>query len=168
MIDAKQMQRLFEKLNDGLKNAGERGEIGIVGGAVMCLVYNSRASTRDVDAIFKPSQTIRALAESIGREEGLPKDWLNDAAKAYIQGDFTREEVLNLSHLNVWAPEPKYMLAMKCMSSRVDTSDGDDIRFLIQLLKLSKAQQVFEIIQGYYPKSQIEAKTQFFVEELFE
>lgn len=88
--------------------------------------------------------------------------------KTYVQGDFAREEVLNLSHLIVWAPEPKYMLAMKCISSRVDSSDGDDIRFLIQLLNLKKAKQVFDIIQGYYPKSQIEAKTQFFVEELFE
>lgn len=55
MIDAKQMQRLFEKLNSGLMDAGEKGEIGIVGGAVMCLVYKARHSTRDVDAIFKPS-----------------------------------------------------------------------------------------------------------------
>ena len=168
MIDTKQMKSLFEKLNDGLKLAGEKGEIGIVGGAVMCLVYNARESTRDVNAIFKPSQIIRTLAKSIGKAEGLPEDWLNDAAKAYIQGDFVREEVLSLSHLNVWAPEPKYMLAMKCISSRVDTSDGDDIRFLIKLLKLKNAQQVFKIIQGYYPKSQIAAKTQFFVEELLE
>lgn len=73
-----------------------------------------------------------------------------------------------LSHLNVWAPEPTYMFAMKCLSSRLDSSDGDDIKFLAKHLRLTEIKQAFEIIEKYYPKNQIGAKTQFFLEEIFE
>jgi hypothetical protein len=168
MLEKKQILELFIKLNDGLKVKNEKGEIGIVGGAVMCLVYNARASTRDIDAIFEPSRIIRDLAKKIAEEEGLSEDWINDAAKGYVLSNFLHEEVLNLSHLRVWAPEAKYMLAMKCISARIDTNDGADIRFLIKHLSLNEPSQVFEIIADYYPNNRIEPKTQFFIEELFE
>ena len=168
MLSADKMIHLFNKLNLHLKQQGEKGEIGIVGGAVMCLVYNARASTKDVDAVFEPTAMIRKLVAKISLEEGLPDDWLNDAAKAYIRPGFIQEDVISLSHLKVWAPDARYMLAMKCISARFDTSDGDDIKFLIKFIGLSSPQSVFEIIQDYYPKNQVESKTQFFIEELFD
>jgi hypothetical protein len=167
MLKREQIIKLFEDLNDRLAKDNSTAEIGIVGGAVMCLVFQSREATRDVDAIFQPAQLVRKLAAQIGEENELPLDWLNDAAKSYIHGDFERQDVLNLSNLRVWAPETKYMLAMKCISARWDTSDRDDVLFLIRFLKLKKAGQVFEIIQHFYPKRQIPPKTQFLIEELF-
>lgn len=134
----------------------------------MCLVYNARAATKDVDAIFRPSKVIRRLAQRIATEEGLPSDWLNDAAKAYLQEGFTREEVLSLAHLRVWAPDARYMLAMKCVSARWDSFDQDDVRFLIHHLNLKNAASVFELIENYYPKKVIPPKTQFFIEEIME
>lgn len=156
----------MEKLNLKLKQNNERGEIGLVGGAVMCLVYNLRASTKDVYAIFEPSAAIRRLSIELAEEEGLPLDWLNDGAKAYIGPRFQRQEVLNLSHLLVWAPEASYMLAMKCISARWDTADKDDVVFLVQFLNLKNKEEVFNIIELYYPSSQIPAKTRFFIEEI--
>lgn len=72
----------------------------------MCLVYNAREATRDIVAIFEATNVIRKLVIKIATEEHLPKDWLNDTAKAYISPGFNKEEVLELSHLRVWAPEP--------------------------------------------------------------
>jgi len=60
------------------------------------------------------------------------------------------------------------MLAMKCISARWDTSDRDDVNFLIHLLKLTKASEVFDIIERYYPKNLVPPKTQFFIEEILE
>lgn len=159
---------LLEMLNDGLREKGELGEIGLVGGAVMCLVYNAREATRDVDAIFEPASVLRALAEQIASVEGLAPDWLNDAAKGFLIPNFSRDEILTLSNLRVWAPEARYMLAMKCISARWDTSDRDDVIFLIKHLKLKAPREVFSIIEGYYPKNRIPSKTQFFIEEIFE
>lgn len=166
MLTSQEIIRLFEKLNAALADKGEIGEIGIVGGAVMCLVYNARKATKDVDAIFEPANVIRVLAAQIAEEEGLPVDWLNDGAKGYIQAGFSRQEVLNLTNLRVWAPEARYMLAMKCISARWDSNDRDDVIVLLKFLKIRKAAQVFKIIEGYYPKFSIPAKTKFFLEEI--
>jgi len=168
MLDSKTIHQLFYKLNSALEQEGEKGEVIIVGGAVMCLVFNARNSTRDVDAVFKPAQTIRKHVQKIGEEMGIALDWLNDAAKGFLMPNFERQTILELSHLCVWAPEPKYMLAMKCISARWDTSDKDDVYFLIRFLNLKTAEDVFKIIEGYYPKKKVPPKTQFFIEELFE
>lgn len=58
------------------------------------------------------------------------------------------------------------MLAMKCMSARVDTKDADDIRFLISFLGLKAPMEVFTIVEQFYPANRISIKTQLFVEEL--
>jgi len=157
----------FVALNEELRKEGQRGEIGIVGGAVMCLVFNARKATRDVDAIFEPSDVMRRAAARVGRDRGLPEDWLNDGAKGFLAEKFERRDVARLSNLLVWAPEARYMLAMKCISARWDTSDRDDVIFLIKHLHLQSATSVFDIIQEYYPKAQIPAKTQFFIEDVF-
>ena len=41
MLDSKTILKLFDALNEELRSAGVRGEIGICGGAVMCLVFNA-------------------------------------------------------------------------------------------------------------------------------
>jgi len=168
MLTSKQIRNLFEKLNGALADRREIGEVGIVGGAVMCLVYNARASTKDVDAVFEPAEIIRKLVRLIAEEEELSEDWLNDAAKGFIQPNFLKQEVLTLSNLRVWAPEAKYMLAMKCISARWDTSDKDDVIFLLKLLKIKKTAEVLDLLEGYYPKRLIPAKTKFFLEEILE
>jgi Nucleotidyltransferase of unknown function (DUF6036) len=168
MLNEQQIKQLFAELNAELRQLDEIGEVGIVGGAVMCLIYKSRAATRDVDAIFEPASLLRKLVAKIAIHHDLPEDWLNDAAKGFIRGPFDRQPVLELSHLRIWAPEGKYMLAMKCISARWDTSDRDDVIFLIGHLGLATAPEVFAIIEHFYPKNQIPPKTQFFIEEVFE
>jgi hypothetical protein len=168
MLGTNDILRLFELLNEELKASGSQGEIGIVGGAVMCLVFNARVSTKDVDAIFEPSALIRRLADKIAIAEGLRSDWLNDGAKGFIQPGFMKQQVLMLSHLRVWAPDARYMLAMKCISARWDSSDRDDVIFLIKYLALSASSQVISLIEDYYPKKSVPAKTTFFIEEVFD
>lgn len=168
MLTKEKIIELFHKLNEALRLRNEIGEIGIVGGAVMCVVYNARAATKDVDAIFEPTAIIRELAQQLAFAEGLTPDWLNDAVKGFLLPGFVQQEVCALSHLRVWAPEPRYMLAMKSISARWDSHDKDDVLFLIKHLNITSAQGVFEIIEAYYPRSQIPTKTSFFIEELFQ
>lgn len=168
MLNRKQILELLKALNAELAKEPVRGEIGLCGGAVMCLVYQTREATKDVDALFEPTEKIRKAAARIAVQFNLPDDWLNDAAKGYFASDPPKQMVLELSHLRVWAPKPEYMLAMKCISARYDTHDADDVKFLIEYLGLKKPEEVFNLVSQYYPKTQIPAKTQFFVEELFE
>ena len=166
MLTREKIRNCFEKLNEKLREAGQKGEIGIVGGAVMCLVFNAREATRDVDAVFEPSQLIRAAAKKISEEEKLNEHWLNDAAKGFLTSNFTRETVDVYSNLLIWAPEPRYMLAMKCISARWDTSDRDDVVFLLKHLKYETVEPVFSLLEEYYPEAIIPAKTKFFLEEI--
>ena len=168
MLSIKEIKNLFNQLNKELKKKDVTGEIGICGGAVMCLVFNARKATKDIDGIFVPTKEIRDAVSKIARNNGINENWLNDAAKAYFHVDPPKEDVLSLSNLRVWAPLADYMLAMKAISARFDSHDKDDLIFLIRYLELKDTESVFEIINKYYPKQKIPPKTQFLIEEVFE
>ena len=168
MLDTETIKKLFHALNEELRTVDAIGEVGICGGAVMCLVFNARNSTKDVDGIFKPTKEIREAALRVAKSHAIEDDWLNDAAKGYFLSHPPTVDVLNLSNLRVWAPITEYMLAMKCISARFDTHDGDDVRFLVNHLALKSPDETFRIIEEYYPRKHIPPKAQFFIEELFE
>lgn len=168
MLHAAQIKNLFKQLNDELAPQKVVGEIGICGGAVMCLVFNARNATKDIDAIFEPTREIRLAAKRVAKKNALSEDWLNDAAKGFFHIDPPREDVLDFSNLRVWAPRADYMLAMKAVSARFDTHDRDDLIFLIRYLNLGSVQAVFDVIGKYYPRQSIPAKTGFLIEEIFE
>ena len=167
-MDVAMIKKLLKALNDELALKDVVGEIGMCGGAVMCLVYHARPATKDVDAIFEPTREIRKASKVVARKFGLNEDWLNDAVKGFFHVDPPREEVFNMSHLKVWAPSAEFMLAMKCLSARFDTLDREDTEFLISYLKLKNAEDVFDLIVRYYPHSRVPAKTKFMVEEIME
>lgn len=166
MLNASAILKLFEELNTELASLGVKGEIGICGGAVMCLVFQARESTKDVDAIFCPTREIREASRTVAARMGLPEDWLNDAAKGYFLTAPPVREVVELSNLRVWAPQAEYMLAMKCVSARFDSHDLDDAKFLLDHLGVKTVDQACRIIEQYYPRKVIPPKTQYLLEEL--
>lgn len=168
MLDIPKIKKLFASMNKALKEMDVAGEIGICGGAVMCLVYRARKSTKDIDGIFEPTREMRKAAKKVARAFGIGEDWLNDAVKGYFHVDPPRENVLEYSNLRVWAPRADYLLAMKAISARFDTHDKDDLLFLIRYLNLNAAEKIFNIIEKYYPRSRIPPKTKFLIEELME
>ena len=132
----------------------------------MCLVFNSRQQTKDVDAVFHPKTKVYELAKKVAAEMGLPDDWLNDSAKGYINDRIEQIEFLDLSNLKIFTPSAKYMLAMKCLAARIGTSDEGDIEFLVKYLKLTRVQDVFDIVAAYFDAKLIQPKTQFMIEEI--
>ena len=166
-MTTQEIEQYLSELSDELSALGVKGEICLYGGAVMCLVYQARPSTKDVDAIFQPTSQMRAAAERVAQAHGLREDWLNDAVKGFVV-EHPQRVFFDLPALKVYVPEPDYLLAMKTLAARVDTADKDDIVFLIGLLKLQTANEVLAILEKYYPRQQIKPATQFFVEELFE
>ncbi len=159
--------KYLHALNEKLQRRNVKGEICLYGGAVMCLVYGARPSTKDVDAIFQPSEIIREAAKEIANEYELVNDWLNDGVKGFLV-EHPRKVFLNLSHLVVMVADPEYMLAMKSLSARIDGTDSKDIEFLINKLKITTVDEVFKIIDKYYPRRIIKPATQFFLEEVFD
>ena len=166
-MDKAQIKRCLDELNEELGSSGVKGEICLYGGAVMCLVYDARPATRDVDAIFKPTHEIREAIKRIAKANGLREDWLNDAVKGYVV-THPQRILFNLSNLKVYVPEADYLLAMKVLAARVEATDKADVQFLIKFLGINTPDEVFSILEKYYSRSQIRPATQFFVEEIFE
>ena len=162
--------RLFELLNAELSPKHVTGEVYLVGGAVMCLVFEARQSTQDVDAFFKPTQLVRAAAKRVAASAGVADDWLNDAAKGYLsdKGDF--DAFLELSNLRVMTATPAYLLAMKCLAMRLgeEFHDEEDVRFLLRYLNLTDYKSAIEIVARYYPLERIPQKTLYALEEMLE
>jgi len=170
MLTRRYILKLFDALNLRLEKISIQGELHIVGGAVMCLVYNARESTFYVDGLFKPAKELRAQAAKLGVEFGIGENWLNDGVKGFFSGDPTFESFLQLSHLKVYTASPEYLLAMKCLAMRIgeEFHDISDIRYLIRYLNLESYEEASAVIARYYPLSRFPQKTLYALQELLE
>lgn len=77
---------LLQELNDELGQRGAKADLFLVGGAALALAYDATRSTRDLDAVFLPTDVVRASASTIAERHALPADWLNDAVKGFLPG----------------------------------------------------------------------------------
>ncbi|MEO8335646.1 MAG: hypothetical protein ABI664_11775 [bacterium] len=167
-LTASEIRTLFHLLNDELAKSGTKGELYLVGGAVMCLVFNARPATADVDAWFRPSTLVRVAAARVATTAGVPSTWLNDAVKAYLspRGEF--DDYLALGHLSVFVAQPAYLLAMKCAAMRLgeDFHDLDDVRYLLRYLNIGTSDEALAIVAMYYDEALLPLKTRLALEEL--
>jgi hypothetical protein len=165
---AHDIRRLLELLGEELETAGVEGELYLVGGAVMCLAFNARPATRDVDALFRPTREIREAAARVADRAGVPRGWLNDAVKGFLddRGDF--DPFLELPNLRVFIARPEYLLAMKCASMRLaeEFRDVDDVRYLLRYLNITSVDQALEVVTRYVDEDRLMPKTRLALEEL--
>jgi len=164
-VNTAEIKQYLEELNDELRAINVKGEICLYGGAVMCVAFNARPQTKDIDAVFEPVRHIRGAAGRIAERHGLRKDWLNHAVKMFL-APHDKRILFDMSHLKVFMPPPEYLLAMKVLAARANTMDRNDIEFLIGRLNLKNAEQVLEIVRHYYPHKQVKPATQTIIEEL--
>lgn len=162
--------RLFQLLNDELRAQSLEGEVYLVGGAVMCLVFNARPSTKDIDALFIPSKKIREAAAKVAVRAGVRPDWLNDAVKGFLSGQGEYDVFLDLSHLRVFVAKADYLLAMKCLAMRIgeEFQDVDDVRYLVRFLNLKTYQETVDVITQFYPLDRFPQKTLYALEEILD
>lgn len=167
-LTQKDILRLLELLNEELRQSKITGELYLVGGAVMCLAYDARQSTADVDALFKPAEQVRKAAERAGAKANMPAEWLNDGVKGFLSENSEFASFLELDHLRVMVAEPHYLLAMKCLAMRIGAEfhDEEDVRFLLRLLDVRSYDQALAIITKYYPLERFPQKTLYALEEL--
>lgn len=167
-LSSADIRRLFELLDEELAVRRVKGEIYLVGGAVMCLAFNAREATKDVDALFQPAREVREAAARVAVKAGLDPGWLNDAVKGYLspRGEFDR--FLELPHLNVFVARPEYLLAMKAAALRLgeEFHDLDDVRYLLRYLNIQTADEALALVLRYFDESQLMPKTRLILEEL--
>lgn len=145
-----------------------QGEIILTGGAVMCLVHSARDMTKDIDALYEPKSEIDRLALSIADEYALPKDWLNDSVKGFVNDNVETQEFMQHKNLKISAVTPDYLLAMKLLSSRVEGQDYNDIKFLLRKLGLTELSEAEKVIERFFPLSRVLPKTQYVIAQCLE
>ncbi|MGI9303062.1 MAG: hypothetical protein ACR2RB_10180 [Gammaproteobacteria bacterium] len=162
------IKNLFKLLNNELERESVTGEVYLVGGAVMCLVYNARFSTVGVDALFEPAQRIRKAAVKVAKEAGFDEHWLNDAVKGFLSEHGTFDNFIDLSNLKVYVAQPAYLLATKCLAMRigVEFHDENDVRYLLRFLNIESYDQALSVITQYYPLDRFPQKTLYALAEL--
>jgi len=162
------IRRLFALLNDELRDSSTKGEIYLVGGAVMCIAYGTRPSTNDLDGLFRPAKQIREAAARVAANADITPHWLNDGVKAFMSahGDFA--PFLELDHLRVMVAQPAYLLAMKSLSMRIGAEfhDEDDVRYLLRHLDIQSYEKAISVIEPYYPLEQFPQKALYALGEL--
>ncbi len=160
-IGQREIRRLFELLDQELAASGIQGELYLMGGAVMCLAYDARPATQDVDAVFRPVRQIREAAARVAERAGVAADWLNDGVKRFMSDRAEFAPFLELDHLRVMVAQPEYLLAMKCIAMRIGAEfhDEDDVRFLLRWLNVESVDQATQIVERFYPVERIPQKT---------
>ena len=167
-LSRRDIERLLTLLNEELRSASVNGEVYLVGGAVMCLAFGARESTRGVDAYFRPTKGVREAAARVAVKAGVHEHWLNDGVKGYLspQGSFSNH--LELGNLKVYCANANYLLAMKCLAMRIgeEFQDLDDIRYLLRHIGLQTYESALEVITKYYPLERFPQKTLYALEEI--
>ena len=168
LLTAARIRALLALLNDELAGENHLGELYLVGGAVMCLVFNARPATRDIDAVFRPSALLRKAAARIAVQADVAQNWLNDAAKAYMSPNGEFDPWLELSHLRVFVAQPEYLLAMKCAAMRLgeEFHDLDDVRYLLRYLNITSLEEATAVVTRYFDEARLPPKTWLALEEL--
>lgn len=167
LLDRAAIVEALTRLNRQLEVRGQRADLFLVGGAVMCLVHQARPATKDVDAWFTEPQVVREAARAVAAEMGLDEDWLNDAAKAFVPPNAGYETWQALSHLSVSTVDARTLLAMKCAAAR-SSADAADIRFLANLLGLRSAEEILQVVLAYFPANRLPVRVRLLLEEMFD
>jgi len=153
-------------LGEKAKSAGLKLEVSIYGGTAFLLAYNSREGTKDIDAILRPKELGLELVAEVALDLDLPEDWLNSNVEQFVSPIAETKRRLaaieDETGLIVRVPTAKYLLAMKTLACRrpIGSYQGDieDLRFLIQKMKIRELSEIQNALDSYYPDEVIQAK----------
>ena len=134
------IRALLDDLSAELAARGARAELFLVGGAALAVAYDATRATRDLDAVFVPTGTVRQAAAAVAQHRGLTEDWLNDAVKGFLPG-----------------PDPD--------AQRFYSSDSLII-LLYRNLGFTTVDEGLDLVEQAYPGRPIPAKVRFLLTEI--
>jgi hypothetical protein len=154
--------RALRRLGELAQAEGVTLEVSLYGGAVFTLVYGSRDSTLDVDAPVRPAEIARRLAIRVGKELGLPEDWINDHVRRFLSEREAKRRLKGDEFgpgLQVSVPTAAYLLALKLRACRPPlpgyAGDYEDIRFLLHKMELRSLPEVEAVFDRFFPQDEL-------------
>jgi hypothetical protein len=165
--------RALNRLGELALAKGLTLEVALYGGAVFAVVYGSRDSTKDVDAIVRPSEPARRFARQVAREQNLPEDWLNDEVRQFLAASEAKRRLASEEFgpgLTVSVPTAAYLLALKVNACRAPlpgyAGDREDILFLVRKMELKTLAQVEEVYHQFFPRDEISEQSRLAIEAI--
>ncbi len=151
-----EVRELLEELATRLNDAGITAGIRVVGGAALSILDQDRRSTSDIDAVIVPAGVAVDIVTDLANERGLPGNWLNDAALAYIPpvGLDDWVEVIHRGDVRVSIGSVHMLLAMKLRANR-GIRDNDDIAFLLAACAVKSLEEAQDIYERYHAQDVI-------------
>ncbi len=160
------IRALLDDLSTELAARGARAELFLVGGAALAVAYDAMRATRDLDAVFIPTDVVRQAAAAVAEHKGLAEDWLNDAVKGFLPGpDPDAQRFYSSDSLIVDVASPRYLLAMKLFAARAEI-DADDIILLYRQLGFTTVDEGLDLVEQAYPGRPVPAKVKFLLTEI--
>jgi len=147
-FDRDKIIELLTELGRRLSARGVGGRLYVVGGAAMALEFDTRRTTRDIDAVLDPPTTIADEAASMATDLGLPPGWLSSAAQAFIPMPDEDPVSLDVEGLQIAISSPANLLAMKMAAGR--PQDTTDLVVLFRHLKIRTPQQAVDLAERMY------------------
>ena len=147
-FDRDKIIELLTELGRRLSARGVAGRLYIVGGAAMALEFDTRRTTRDIDAVLHPPTTVADEAASMATDLGLPPGWLSAAAQVLTALPDQDPVSLDVEGLQVALSSPANLLAMKMAAGR--PQDITDLVVLFRHLKIRSPQQAVDIAERMY------------------
>jgi len=147
-FDRAKIIELLTELGRRLSAKGVAGRLYIVRGAAMALEFNTRRTSRDIDAVLDPPTTIAVEAASMATDLGLPEGWLSSAAQAFIPLPYENPVSLEVDGLQIALSSPANLLAMKMAAGR--PQDITDLVVLFGHLRITSPEQAVQIAERMY------------------
>ena len=173
-------QRMVQALNvlgELAEQEGVQLELCLYGGSALLLAYGSRESSKDIDAIIRPSDIGQRLVKAVAERLGLHPEWLNDDVKRFVSdlGTFAPLQIEELEdaakrQLKITRASAGYLLAMKCLACRLPIAgypgDIEDLRFLIHKTSIRTIEQVEREVGRFYPNDALTLQSKSIIEGL--
>ena len=176
VLDAQRMRFLFNEIGKRFAARGQVAEIAVFGGSALILMFDYRDSTRDIDyvQIKGGMREMAHVSAEVGRMEGLPEGWFNDAVRIFtsdrpdyrLLGDFPASN----PGLRVFTASPRYILGMKIdsMRSSLETSDIKDIWHLVDICGVESSEEARAIHREFFPDKPLPRRNELILEDIFE
>jgi hypothetical protein len=171
LMDKDELLKIFDYLNNQLKENQLVLELTVYGGAIMTLVYDNRPATKDIDCVFNSTNEnmLSNILELTKFTFNLPDKWINEDIKEPLKSVLKedKETFKVYSNLKILKPLPEQLLAMKVLAARSEPAkDFIDAYILCKDLNIKTKEELLNICSKYIPLDLIGERQMKFIQYL--
>ena len=121
LLTPEEIRAVLVEVGEHLASQGLSATVVIAGGSFLALNGWRADGTRDVDAVTRLDEAVKAAAAEVAGVHGFTVDWLNDRALPFVPATFEVDRcavLIEHEGLRVLGPPPEVVLLMKLAAVR--------------------------------------------------